>query len=513
MPGAGWKRALFFAGWIAVFALAAWLRFDRLSAAPFHSDEATGARIAAKRLESGEYRFDPVHYHGPTLSSFAMAVCSARGQTRWAEMEKGTLRWVPAVAGLLVAMAPWLGRRRWGDGAMLLSAALLAASPLLVFYSRMFIHEMLLVLFGLLAWLAGWGRRGLWSGVLAGLWVGLMFATKESFVISLIAWGGAGVLLCWEDRRSLDRAALAEAWREFRLPVAAAVAVAVLTSAFFYTDWFRRPEGAWDAVRTFFVYKTTEGHEKGFGYYLQLLLWPKKSAGLWWSEMGVLMLGLWAYAVSFDRAGVSAFWRRSVRFLAYAAAGHFLLYGLISYKTPWLICLPWAHVCLLGGFGAALAWQQGWAQRGSFAALVVLCLALQVKQVRQATGRLAADDRNPYAYVPTSSDIEKLDPWLRELSGAVPDLPLEPMGVIGQGYWPLPWYLGKFEKIGYWKTPPPELVSLPLVFAATDSLDAVSHALGATHTAVLRGLRSEEPITIFVRNDLWDRWMSAGELK
>lgn len=509
--GAEVKDALCNVAWVLVFILAVWLRFEHLGQRPIHCDEATGARITAKRLEAGDYRFDPAHFHGPTLSCFAMAACAFKGETRWAKMSKGTLRWVPAVAGVLAALAPWLGRRRWGHGPMLLAAASLAVSPLLVYYSRMFIHEMLLVLFGLLTLAAlAWDRRGRSAFLLGGLWTGFMFATKETFVISLLAWGGAACLVWWEERAAGRGAALPALWREHGISLLLGVLVAFATAALFYTDWFRKPEGLWDALRTYFVYQTTDGHEKGWDYYFRLLCWPKKSGGLWWSEAGALVLAVGGYAASFGAQATLMRWRRPVRFLAYAAAGHFLIYLLIRYKTPWLMCLPWAHVCLLGGFGAALLLRRGPVPlRWGYAALALVLLAWQGVQARQATGRLASDDRNPYAYVPTSGDIEGLDAWLRQIGSHAPQIPLEPMGVVGSGYWPLPWYLGGFEKIGYWAAPPPELERMPVVFAAPDALDAVSRALARSHTPVLRGLRSEEPLAVFVRNDLWKLWVGG----
>ena len=84
---------------------------------------------------------------------------------------------------------------------MLLAAAFLATSPLLVYYSRMFIHESLLVLFGMLA-LVSLTCKPRWG--IAGILIGLMFATKESFAISIIAWSGAGVLIALENRKSLE---------------------------------------------------------------------------------------------------------------------------------------------------------------------------------------------------------------------------------------------------------------------------------------------------------------------
>ena len=118
-----------------------------------------------------------------------------------------------------------------------------------------------------------------------------------------------------------------------------------MVAGFFYTDGFRHPRGAIDAVRTFFVYETVAGHDKPFGYYFHLLALPFKSGGVWWFGTPVVLLALLGFATNIRRT--------VVRFLAWSAVGHFLIYSLFAYKTPWLACLPWAHVCLLAGFGIA----------------------------------------------------------------------------------------------------------------------------------------------------------------
>jgi predicted membrane-bound mannosyltransferase len=133
------RNALIIACWIAVIVTGAFLRFDQLSKRSFHADEATGARLTSARMESGDYRFDPLHYHGPTLSSFTIPLCKQHGEDGWREMTKTPPRVLTAMAGTSLVLVPLLWRRRFGDGPMLLSAALLATSPLLVYYSRMFI--------------------------------------------------------------------------------------------------------------------------------------------------------------------------------------------------------------------------------------------------------------------------------------------------------------------------------------------------------------------------------------
>jgi uncharacterized protein (TIGR03663 family) len=490
--------------WVGVFMLGVYLRFDGLSKRPFHADEATGARITAARMELGDYQFDPKHYHGPLLSGLAIPISKLRGEATWQELTKCTLRLLPALAGSMLVLVPWFWRRRFGDGPMLVAAALCASSPLLVYYSRMFIHESLLVLFGLLAVVSFAGKP---RYALPGIFVGLMFATKESFAISILAWGGAACLVVLEKRNSLTRAFCVGAWEEFRKPVFHSLAAAVVVSAYFYTDGFRQLSGLVDAVKTFFVYETVTGHDKPFSYYFALLAVPSKSGGGWWFGTPVLLLALAAVAASFRHGARAPEW---VRFLAYAAVGHFLIYSMIGYKTPWLACLPWAHVCLLAGLGVAGFSKHRLPGKIALSVLVAACLVTQIYQARMATGRLASDPRNPFAYVPTRGDVESLETWLRALREMQPEGGLEPVAVIGSDYWPLPWYLRDFGKIGYWPEAPDALELLPIACVMPAAADAVGLRLAKSHVAVPRGLRSGVPLQVFIRNDIWERWMNQN---
>ncbi|MDP3852000.1 MAG: TIGR03663 family protein [Luteolibacter sp.] len=499
------KRILITACWIGVLAAGAFLRFDSLADRPFHADEATGARITASRMESGSVTFDPKHYHGPLLADLAIPLCKSRGEDGWREMSKSTLRALPAIAGTLVLLLPLLWRKRFGDGPMLLAAAFMATSPLLVYYSRMFIHESLLVFFGMALWFMPRtaARRGL-----PGFLLGLMFATKETFAISVLAWSGAAVLLAWENRRSLDFTAIIRTWW---IPAALSLLAFILSAGFLYTDGLQHPRGALDAVRTFFVYETVEGHDKPFTYYLQLLALPQKSAGHWWFGTPLVLLALWAVAATFRKDPEAAASRPFIHLLGWSAAGHLLIYSLFAYKTPWLACLPWAHVCVLAGFSLTGLSRQTMASRIVLVALAGASVITQFQQARVATGRLASDERNLFAYVPTRPDIEKLEAWLGALRTVAPSGTLERVAVIGREYWPLPWYLRSFEKTGYWYDPPPDLGKMPLVFAMPESVEEVMAALGGSHMPLPRGLRAGVPVYVFVRSDLWELWMKTEE--
>lgn len=487
--------------WLVMIAGGYFLRFDDLAKRPFHADEATGARITATRLESGSYRFDPLHYHGPLLSSLAIPLCGVMGEQRWQEMSKSTLRLLPAMAGCLVLLVPLLGVKRYGVFPMLLATALLASSPLLVYYSRMFIHEMLLVLFGLLA-LFSFSRCPRFG--VPGLFIGLMFVTKESVAISMLAWMGAACGIAWEFRQAAILTWLRESKTSIILSLVSALAVAL----FFYTDGFRHPQGAVNAVKTFFVYETVMGHEKPFAWYLQRFAWPVKSGGIWWSSTPVVLLAGYAFLVNFRSGGALP---RTVRFITYAALGHFLIYSIIPYKTPWLACLPWAHVCVLAGFSFIDFSRGKPVMKRCLGLLVIFTVITQFQQAGLANGRLASDERNPFAYVPTRSEMETLEPWLLKLGQAAPSISLEPVAVIGKDYWPLPWYLRSFGKIGYWPVAPDSLSARALVFVMSEEIEDVSAQLKDSHIALPRGLRAGVVYYLFVRNDLWKQWMESGK--
>ena len=496
-----------------MISLAAFLRFDDLSDRPFHVDEATGARITSQRMNPAVgYQFNPVHNHGPLLSAAAEPICYINGETSWQKMSKLSLRIATAVAGTLLVMVPLFWRRLFGDMPMLAASALLATSPLLVYFSRVFIHEMLLTLCGLAAFVIICLRfkysLTLKLGVVGWL-VGLMFATKESFAISIIAWTAAGVLLALPNIGKIKQHNTAKnrqrLWLKYRNPAIAFVAAAGLSAGWYYTDGCSNLQGAWDAARTFFIYKTEAGHDKAFSYYIEMLAIPSKG-GIWWFETPVLVLAAIAVVQSYLPGTKQHSQENITRFLAFSAIFHILIYSTISYKTPWLMCLPWAHVCLLAGLSFRGFFH--WKTPVKAVALLLLLSALfqQNRLSRYATGRFANDARNPYAYAPTDLDIESVREWMKELSKDLPPSALEPVAVVGNGYWPLPWYLRDFEVIGYWPELAPEINECPLVFAMPEVANDVNTQLEKTHIALPRTLRSQVPLMLFLRKDHWEKW-------
>ena len=468
--------------WVPVILLGLALRVVDLGVAPMHADEAVGARITAERLEGRGYAFDPAHFHGPTLSWLGAGAAGLSGRTGYGELDEVVLRLVPAVLGSLAVLLPlvlwpWIG----GSGA-LMGGVVLATSPLLCMYSRVYIHEAVLVFFsavalGCLAW---WLRsRDVRAAVCGGIALGLMAATKETFVIPALGWW-VGLAAVWPVVRGRELAVAAGA--------AGLGFLAVVVAAYGNPLHF---------LSTFFNYATDAGHAKPWHYYAELMVVPKYRAPQWWTEAGIALLAL---------VGAWSGWRRAnplVIVLAVSTVVQLGVYSAIFYKTPWLMMGAWMQACVLAGVGVGVL--IGGGQRWRLAAgLAVLALVavFQFQQARAAVFRFPADARNPMAFAPTSGNVIPLGERLRALSEKSPAFRESRIAVVGRGYWPLPWYLRGAGEVGYFDSLPLGAEAFGVVIAMPESAEETARVLSSSHAVFFNGLRHEVPLMVFVRHDI-----------
>ena len=368
-----------------------------------------------------------------------------------------------------------------------------------------YIHETLFIacglftLFALLALLKNPTRK---PAICFGLGLGLMAATRETWVISLFAWGVASIIyLAITQGKSCPISLLKKQTVRFIKPLALAGLVAAVLILISYTALGKHPSSIIDFFQTYWVYSPVEGHEKPFLYYFEMLVFPKHRGGLWWTEMGILFFALIAL---FKTPKGSH--RQCAHFIFTAGMIHLFVYSCIAYKTPWLAGLGWAHLCLCAGIGAAqLIRSESKVSKGIATALLALVIFWQAQQAHRAAFRFSSDARNPYAYVHTSKDVERMSDWLEKLAVQHPEMNANPLAVIGSTYWPLPWYLRSFDQVGYWQTLPEDANDLPLLLIMPQSDETVSDSLESTHLFFPRGLRHEVPVTIAIRKDLWNK--------
>ncbi len=177
--------------------LALGLRSVQLERRPMHNDEANNALKIRDLWEGHGYRYDPNEFHGPTLAYSTLLWEKLTLAGDFARFTEIRLRSLTVVFGVGLVLLLFLVADGLGRQAALAAAFLTAVSPVLVYYSRDYIHETLFVFFIFLALASAWrySQTGKIAWILlAGAAIGLTQATKETFVFNLAAVMGALLL-------------------------------------------------------------------------------------------------------------------------------------------------------------------------------------------------------------------------------------------------------------------------------------------------------------------------------
>jgi uncharacterized protein (TIGR03663 family) len=413
-------------------------------------------------IETGSYRYDPRDYHGPALAWLTLAPARAMNAHRYVELTETTLRIVPALCGVLLAMMPLLladGIGRWQAVA---AGALTAISPAMVYYSRDYIPEMLLTMLTCATIVSGYryarSGKALWA-IAAGTSAGLMFAAKETAAIAI---GCMLVALAVTVRRRPHRV-----WH-----CAAALAIAVLIPLAllgFADTWRAAIDYSQRAFRA-------SGHRHPWNYYLSLLTWRHDGGGPIWSEGLIVALAIVGVIPAIARGSSDA---RLLRFLAVYAGAITLAYSLIPYKTPWCMLGPLGAMILLAGAGAVGLLE---ALRGSLrvaVACVLLVGGLHLGfQAWRTSFPFSSDPRNPYAYAQTGRDVYAARDSIEKLARNHPqgnDMLIQVIGA--ENLWPLPWYLRTFPHVQWWRRLGPGFHPADVILLTPDMEAALIHEI------------------------------------
>jgi uncharacterized protein (TIGR03663 family) len=515
-------RKGFSAAWWLLLFLILWLgwalRWPHLDARPMHGDEAVHALKLRDVLQS-DYRYDPQEYHGPSLYYLTLPVLKFFGARDIAQIDESALRIVPLLAGLtLIAFLPAVqnGLTRIG---VLIAALLTATSPAMVFYSRYYIQEMLLVAvsFFLVAalWQAVRTRKIIWM-LIGGLALGFMHATKETdvLVVFAIIFATVGVI-CWTklvDARQIlwARWLQAKFWTPFAL-TALLVSTALLSN--FFTHW----RGPLDSVLTYANYFHRAGdsaHTQPWHYYLSTLIYFKNAPGPWWSEAIIVILAVVGSVFALRKTCTES--KTLPRFLVFYSFTLITIYALIPYKTPWCM-LGFLHgLILLAGYGGAMLLRVlPDAGRVVFGLLLAMGVSHLAMQAQAATGRFETDRRNPYVYAHTTSDLAQLGKQLDALAQFHPDGRKMRIHIVAPDAWPLPWYLRRYDEnsVGYWNDlSDAELrrnLDAPVVITTFAMQNQVRKLLKGSYHQQVHSQRPQVFLSVFVEQSLWNRFLQS----
>ncbi len=515
--------AKFVAFLLTAVAVAAALRLPHLDVRPMHADESVQAVLVRDLWQQGDYVYNPHEFHGPTLPYATLPFVEWSGATSFADTTEATYRIVPVLFGIGCVLLFWLFRGLLDDTALLIAAGLAAVSPALVFYSRYFIHEMLLAFFTLAAIGCGWRyilrRRWVWC-VLTGLCVGCMQATKETAAIAYLgAAGAAVVVLAW------NRVA-GRPWEPLRRDVVwhlvAGMLAAVVTASVLLTSFGADRRGVLDGVLTYLPWLSRAGGESPHIYpwwfYLKRLCWWHAERHAIWSEAPLVVLAALGLLYALRRRPAEPVSgsdeRIQVHFARWLASYSLIVcfvYCVIPYKTPWCLTqflIVWLLLAGAGGAWLLRARRRWW--RVIIAVLLVGGAGYLGWQAYRASFQFPADPGNPYVLSQTSADVERFVEHVRGVAAVSPSHWRTPVKVIWTDayYWPLPWYLRQFEQVELWRELPADPVA-PLVVAAPQYNAQLEEALGRDYIMLVYELRPQVIMQLWVRFELWESYLRS----
>ncbi len=511
-------------GWISasIVLLALVLRLLWLDVKPAHFDEGVNGWFVDTMTRQGYYHYDPTNFHGPLHFYVLFLAQTLLGREIW------VLRLPLALVstGSVVLVLGW--RCYLGERVCQIAALAMAISPAMVFYGRYAIHETWLLFFLLLT---AWGGAGLWRfGERRHLWaaaLGLtgMILTKETYLIHVVALVLAVPCLLAYGKISRSTRFAFAGWKFGVRELLKVTAICGLLIVFFYTGGFLdwpgprtfdangHPQplgslaglyecfGAWIRTGTATDIAPT-GHEKPWHYWLQLL------AGVEVDENGQrpifrttiaselpALLGLLAsFALLAPRTN------RLARYLAIYGLGALIGYSLVPYKTPWcVIVLAWPFYFVFGLAVVRCAQRVDvWSATAVTAALCVFTL----NATWQLNFRHFTDEAEPYVYVQTNQDIEKLLIPLRTLAARDARNRYLTGHFMVPEHHPLIWLLGDFPKIDFpaldQPPEPPDADVLLLDDSVVDSVEPDLHFNYFKEPLKVRG-KSVESATLYLQ--------------
>jgi len=510
------------------------LRLPQLRQRPMHGDEAVLAIMFGQLLEEGVYTYNPDRYHGPTLTYITLIPTRLASARKLTEVDEFLLRIVPVLFGLSLVLLLLLLVDGLGPIATVFAAVLTAVSPAMAFYSRYYIMEILLVCFTFGVIACGYrytqNKKIVWI-ILAGIFAGLMHATKETCII---AFGSMLLALSIVLLMQYKKNSLTNVFKSIKpLHIISSLAAAAIVSALFYSSFLSNPGGIWDSLRAYTTYFARAGgetiHIHPWYYYLKMLIFFRYADGPIWTEAVIVLLAVIGFIAIVRKKYPSSANINLLRFIAFYTLIMTIIYSAISYKTPWCM-LSFLHgMILLAGVGAVALVKL---MPRVLPRLIILLLLIDacgylLWQSYQGNYIYYADSRNPYVYAHPTTEVftvaDKIEQYAR-INKDGHDMHIQVI-CPDNDYWPLPWYLRSFTKIEWRDKVATNVPPAPLIIASDKVEQALTDKLYSQTPLEERQmymfifdkpyyvwLRPKVKLLGFVRKDLWES-MRQNQIK
>jgi uncharacterized protein (TIGR03663 family) len=463
------------------------IRLFDLGERVFHHDESVHASFTLKLLNTGQYTYDP-SYHGPFLFHSTAVIFHFLG------INDTTARLIPVFFGVAAIPLLFLLEKEIGRRGVLWSAFLLAFSPSMVYYSRFFRNDSIIV-FCTLATVAGGVRylENLHSRkrypylILVASSLAIAVSSKENAYLVILMFGAyGGIYLLYrfyserkKENLSLKKALLlkSSAFLPFLPELILSAALFIFIAMLFYTSYFRNNITPFSIV------------EKAFSHWIEMHR-IQRLGGPFYFYIPILLL-YESPILFFGVMGIIHFLKKKDKnaafflFLSYWAAVSLLLYSYLQEKVPWLvvhIVLPFVILAgaYLGEFFSKVPDSRQPEQifgaenkdlesgkktaskinRSRVRTLIIgtlaLTLIISLFQCISVNFYKSMDPNERMTYTQSSPDIREL---MKKIEGfnQRPDTltlcVLDPEDL----YWPLPWYLRDYKLASYFRKPPSNL--------------------------------------------------------
>jgi len=438
---------------LSIFIIAALFRFIDLSSRPMHGDEAINAVMSADVVESGQFDYKPTQHHGPILYYTGALFSAFHGLTNIQEFSESFLRGITALIGFLLLWVGFGFRKTLNINIIILAIGFMAVSPSLVFYSRYFIHESFFVLFsfGLIA--SGvqflYTKKIGWL-ILAGITLGCLMSTKETWPIIIFSMGCAGTILYFNNgfKPSVSP-------KQFLIFIGVSIGTAFL----FYSDFLQDIKHSTDFFSAFSPYLNrvaAEGiHNHSWTYYLNILFpFGYSGNGFHWGE-GLIFMAFFLNLRIKEQPTI-------ISFLFWYSLILLTILSLIPYKTPWNILGIMPGVILVASYTIYHELEKPIMRNG----VIGLLFGFMFLQSYSFNFIHEADQETPHVYAHPTKDVITIESKIYEIADKV-DISVFVIAT-DDDYWPFPWYLRHLKNVGYWNHVPVNVGDASIILVSPD---------------------------------------------
>jgi len=221
------------------------------------------------------------------------------------------------------------------------------------------------------------------------------------------------------------------------------VAVALIVFAglylLFYSSFFQNGQGVWDSLKTFAIWTKT-GTVAHVHPATQYFIWLTRQ------EAPLLFLGAAgaAWAVLKPKNSLALF-------CGLWAFGLIAAYSLVPYKTPWLLLNFVVPLALIAGYAIQAIYELDRGQLRLVSAVLFVAVGVGLYQSIDLNFINYDNDKPQYVYVYAHTKrnmldlVNEIDRIAKEENGTKTGIT-----IVSPDYWPLPWYLRNYTRVGYY---------------------------------------------------------------